>query len=536
MVKPEIHIVHKVLVDVHTSSMEKGKNLEQNLNEFLVKEVFPLIENTFSQYQQYAQGDSIQIDKLYLEFSMDDLSQLPKLISEAIHNKLQPVETLMEFSGEQSKFSRTNREAHIHSDPTTSSEELATELSLGEGVLKTINGKSPSEVTEVTRMNKEQKAFESWKFFMENGKLPWWIIDDPKDLFSDINLLNQWLSTGKFKEKTLSMMGSPIVQSRMIMQYNDLSWFPLILSISPRFQIGEAMKKEIYNTLRSISRQEGSFLSGILLYVLFTENKKNYLAPPILKRTINQQVKVSSSILVKVRDWISKMGEGAKEEFEQLRRHIPEVFKEEGFPEGVKPVTNHSLKLDVENRFSQLPGNEEKVHHNDKPGDMPGKEGIWVGHAGLILLHPFLPAFFKDCGVLDKRGLLTDPVLAAHLLYYVATKNDNPFEYQLQFEKFLCGIPVNEPIIRELAIDGQQKVKCDQLLASLIHHWKKLKNTGPETVRHEFLQRNGKISFEKEMVRINIERKPQDILMEGLSWNMSIVKLPWKKGIVYVEW
>jgi hypothetical protein len=33
-----------------------------------------------------------------------------------------------------------------------------------------------------------------------------------------------------------------------------------------------------------------------------------------------------------------------------------------------------------------------------------------------------------------------------------------------------------------------------------------------------------------------VERKAQDVLLEKLNWNISLVKFPWKKELITVEW
>jgi hypothetical protein len=36
--------------------------------------------------------------------------------------------------------------------------------------------------------------------------------------------------------------------------------------------------------------------------------------------------------------------------------------------------------------------------------------------------------------------------------------------------------------------------------------------------------------------KITIERKGQDLLLDRLPWSYSIIKLPWIKGMINVEW
>ena len=58
---------------------------------------------------------------------------------------------------------------------------------------------------------------------------------------------------------------------------------------------------------------------------------------------------------------------------------------------------------------------------------------------------PFLKIFFTNVGLLNEKEL-TDPVKAAHYLHYAATGKESNFEFAMTFEKYLCGIPLSEPI------------------------------------------------------------------------------------------
>ncbi|MFW6310568.1 MAG: contractile injection system tape measure protein, partial [Prolixibacteraceae bacterium] len=85
-------------------------------------------------------------------------------------------------------------------------------------------------------------------------------------------------------------------------------------------------------------------------------------------------------------------------------------------------------------------------------------------------------------------------------------------------------------------LNEQIKNEAESLLEAAIKNWPALKNTSPDGLRQNFLQRDGKLIKKEENYRLLIERKTQDILLDKLNWNISVVKLPWMKNLLHVEW
>ena len=164
-------------------------------------------------------------------------------------------------------------------------------------------------------------------------------------------------------------------------------------------------------------------------------------------------------------------------------------------------------------------------------------DGTLIEKAGLVLLHPFLKHFFMNMELLSENKIRPEKRdLAVHLLHYVATKNEQPSEHELVFEKYLCHIPVNQPINKFVNLTSEQKNSCDDLLHAVLKHWSALRTNSIDALRSEFLLRQGKLTINKERHRLFIQRNTQDILLDTLPWNLHLVKLPWKKQLLYVEW
>ncbi|GFD72616.1 hypothetical protein KUL113_20360 [Tenacibaculum sp. KUL113] len=160
-----------------------------------------------------------------------------------------------------------------------------------------------------------------------------------------------------------------------------------------------------------------------------------------------------------------------------------------------------------------------------------------IKNAGLILLHPFLKQFFNSCGFLDKENKIIKPNEAVHLLHYVATKKEQQFENNLIFEKFLCNLPIQSSIERNIVLSDELKERSEELLRAVLQNWAVLKSSSNDLLRNEYLQREGKLDLTKDNPTLTVERKTQDILLDTkLPWNLSLCKLPWMKELIFTNW
>lgn len=159
-----------------------------------------------------------------------------------------------------------------------------------------------------------------------------------------------------------------------------------------------------------------------------------------------------------------------------------------------------------------------------------------VNNAGLILVHQYLKPFFDSCGLLNTENKILRPDEAVHVLHYLATKKEQQIESNLLFEKFLCNVPLHQSISRDIRISDEIKEKTEDLLKAITQNWDVLKNSSPDLIRYEFLQRTGKLDLTKDNPQLTIERKTQDILLDRLPWNYSLCKLPWMNTLIFTDW
>lgn len=163
------------------------------------------------------------------------------------------------------------------------------------------------------------------------------------------------------------------------------------------------------------------------------------------------------------------------------------------------------------------------------------KEGIYIANAGLVIMAPFLPVFFRKIELAVEKEL-TGKAKAVCLLQYLAGYDTNWKEYDMPLNKILCGAEPGDRIDTDIKINADEKGEANKLLESVIEKWAKLGHTSVRGLQEGFLQRNGKLTPNGNEWLLQVEQKPYDMLLEHLPWSISIIKLPWMKYVLKTEW
>ena len=165
-------------------------------------------------------------------------------------------------------------------------------------------------------------------------------------------------------------------------------------------------------------------------------------------------------------------------------------------------------------------------------------EGIFIVHAGTILLHPFLKSLFSRLGLLNGNQFTSrrHQVEAVGLIHYLASGRTIAEEYELALAKILCAFSLEEPLDLPESYPPEYLQEADDLLAAAIAQWSILKNTSVEGLRDGFLQRGGKLFSKNGNLWLQVEKNAIDILLDYLPWNLGMVKLPWLRDVLRVEW
>ena len=165
-------------------------------------------------------------------------------------------------------------------------------------------------------------------------------------------------------------------------------------------------------------------------------------------------------------------------------------------------------------------------------------EGLFVLHAGLVLLHPFLFNLFNYIGLLEGKNFKSHDHQrkALAVLHFLSTGTLTFEEHELVVAKMLCNYSLEDPVDPEIELSEDEQSECEALLKEVIARWSILKNTSPDTLRANFLQRGGKLYTIANEPHLLIESNMLDVLLDHLPWGVGIIKLPWMKHMLKVEW
>lgn len=169
---------------------------------------------------------------------------------------------------------------------------------------------------------------------------------------------------------------------------------------------------------------------------------------------------------------------------------------------------------------------------------LPPNEELFVRHAGIVLIHVFLPELFKRLGWVHEGNFINKRARqkALHLLHYMATGHIKPDEHDLTIAKILCAWPISMSVEKEIYLKPAAIKESENMITAAIEKWTVLKNTSISGLREGFFHRKGKLYTKNEHPCLQIEHNSIDLLLDQLPWNLSIVKLPWMRNILRVEW
>jgi len=168
----------------------------------------------------------------------------------------------------------------------------------------------------------------------------------------------------------------------------------------------------------------------------------------------------------------------------------------------------------------------------------PLPEVIAVDNAGLVLLSPYLPRLFSMLALADDRAFAGPEAAAraALLLQALATGEAAAPEPALVLNKLLCGVPLDAPLPREIALTEAERTAIDGLLGAVIQHWRILGSTSPAGLRDTFLRRAARLERRDDAWQLAVEPGPFDMLIDQLPWGYATLRHPWMERVIHVDW
>jgi hypothetical protein len=601
------HIINKVFLEINTNSKEKGYYLKDNIDAFLQKEVFTLLENYFNEVDLKNPSHSIQLDKLNLDIAINqnlDFENFKEQILKKITNQIKEVfekedkniegykliklqekeiESFFHFleTGTNAWWTTSNHDFKVVSD-TTFDEILNDESfsfkwnnSLQKPIVRTrfIKQFSDSQIVNIIKkgilLKKDSKDsstkiinIETIKKYIETSIAKNQLIPNQRFLVWEIVLLSLLETSGTskaiVKEKLLKLFLS-------VLEFHKKNHF---------FQYKELYIKEIENQIENQNElvllahldKIVSIIEKKLEQVILKETELNTISNDQVTTQTETETKNTSETLNEVKieseteienakktENLTEAENGAKIELEKIQENNENLAQDQSsilFKSKDAAISNDNKNIEnVSNKSKEetLSDHEKTIDKKDAVFEKEkGKNEnffddiiseSYVDNAGLVLIHPFLKSLFENCKLLNKDNTINDPEVAAHLLHYAATGKEQDYENAMVFEKFLCNIPIAEPIERNITLSEEMKKEAATMLQAVLSNWDIMKKSSAELLQNEFLQRSGKLDINGDASPvITMERKTQDILLDKLNWNLSIIKLAWKKRIIYVNW
>ena len=166
--------------------------------------------------------------------------------------------------------------------------------------------------------------------------------------------------------------------------------------------------------------------------------------------------------------------------------------------------------------------------------------GVLVSHAGLIVVHSFLPQLFRALGVAwcTNAGFEpNDANRAAAALIYAATGAEEALAFELDFVRTILNIAAEQPILISAGVlSDADRAEVDGMLQALTSHWSALGRTSIDGLRRAFLQRTGLLDEIENGYRLRVHVESFDVLLDQLPWGIATVRLPWMDRPIFTEW
>ena len=200
--------------------------------------------------------------------------------------------------------------------------------------------------------------------------------------------------------------------------------------------------------------------------------------------------------------------------------------------------TSRKVKKIIE---EELEKNEEEVEEEPvlpEPEELDFGIGVSVYNAGMILCWPFFGRFFAALGLVEQgkfKGQQAEE-RAVQLLQYLATGLTEFEEWDLSLNKVLCGVPMNTPIAPSFVITLEEEEMVNKLINGTIFNWEKMRGTRLETFRETFFMRTGMLYEKDNRWELIVERKAYDLLLDTLTWNITMINLSMMKKRLNVQW
>jgi hypothetical protein len=372
-------------------------------------------------------------------------------------------------------------------------------------------------------------AVEAFLHFITTGALPWWFPlsrwreEIPSELIADerFNALH---------EKLFEIL------SRQPSRLFRLVPFPEIIALLFKKDLPRFAASELFSS--SFANLPGRLQLRVQLVLWFLDHPSAQEPERTLRSILRRLLQVetfSRMQFEQLRSMLAtfeRISSGAPRE-SHLIRQFSELLDLTLSSEAQPPVEVNAMEEIASAEIVEPDRTVELVRPQET---ISSADGLPTPSAGLVLLHPFIPRFFKRLGWLgDRDRLATEHQWhAVQALHFLARNRPARDEGELVLEKTLCGIDLAEggelPEFDDVVI-----AEMKALLRSVVTHWRALKETSPEGLQEAFLDRPG-LLYLSERPRIHIENRAYDILLNKVPWALDRLHFPWLRFPMEIHW
>ena len=520
------HIINKLFVEVNTPSKENAYYLKDNLDTFLKDELLPILETYFDTLDKKMSLQSLQIEKLNMDFSITAAFDFEIIKLEIINQFQKQIEKQME-----------------QGFPDTKQYKL---------------------------IDNKEKSINEFFCFLETGTHSWWADSKSRSNLTAADPFEKMIGDKTFGFKLRTALESRPIRIRFIKQLSDDQIYTILkntfllasaaeettsknidrikanmTTVLSQSKTGLHQRNLIWDIILSqlLKHTESSIKEKLLLLITSFEAVRKYETKFVLEQ-LNAQISNRSVLEI-----LGNLAQEVLTITTILEQKALEILQKNSNTTSIQsnfsktdeaPASGTQKDLEIN---SILNTNEAQEAEILDPALFLKEETVpeissnhYVNNAGLILIHPFLKQLFVNCELLNKDNTIKDPEVAAHLLHYIATAKEQDYENEMLFEKLLCNIPLNQTINRNIILSEALKKHSNEMLRAALDHWPVMKNSSVALLQNEYLQRPGKIILTGDNPKILVERKTQDILLDKITWNLGIVKLAWKNKVIFVDW
>ncbi|TCD10400.1 hypothetical protein EZ449_08595 [Pedobacter frigidisoli] len=445
--------------------------------------------------------ESIRIDKLNLNLGNVPLDKLVEVMKEQIHNQLYKKLNDYKLSNMSDELTLTNKHSSLFKNVGSFSKQA----------FRNEQGISNKVETHVN-------DYEALVFYCETGTKPWWVSSEVN--FEPNKIL---LNIYKYDKPLFVQLINAVKEDSVV--YHRLK---------------QLINKSIFFHNYLIFNEYTNFLS----YFISMVNIDLYnLILEIWLSKIHQ--KDSEITYQNLETWLLNF----VKEHPQLKVNIADIVRDY-LTDNISAKQQQVTIMPLSNFLtSKIKNNDDEPKHRimklkksiqqKTPSKKLVIDSLMIENAGLVIFHPFIQPLFRQLQLVNEDGFLNDlaqqkAIVYLHYLIYNELPED---ESLLLLNKILCGAEPEMIIeFNNIAFSAEDLAESNELKKAIIGHWNGLKLTSPAGLTETFILRNGILNYKDGSWNLAVEKKGFDILFDQLPWGFSIIKLPWNKYLIQVNW